>query len=522
MNKSGPPISVLGGISWTALNLLVARGSIVAAVPLILHGLGQNLYGAWVLAGTIIMSQGLVDFGVGAAATRLIAVAAAHRSRSDVLGVLARAGSIYGALSVAGGGLLVLNAHALVGLIPSLRGAAAPQAVQLVFYLAAAFAITNAVSLLASVVEGCGRVDLSAKCQALGWLFYVPCLLAGLRLGLRVHAVGLSWLIVYCVQASLLGKAAAKEVGLLPRREPSRIRLRALISLGGWWQISSWADFAAFQVPRLIAGALLSSGALLQLDLALRFAQLAVFPFFASYPVLLPLATHAEAGPGRPSFIRLISTWQRRAAVGAILVSILMAFLARPAIAAWTGTTLSFVDPAVCIPLLVGVIAHASTGVLTTALLAIGRIGLVVRYKALQFIMAIAFVVSAKGLGVRGFAAAAASAFVVPAAIFVWQSSRLLGIETFGHNHDAGGRLIGSIAVCAVVPGTTLAVTSMFTSAVWPTLLTSGAAGAISIACAAWLHGVRRASFGAILLRRGSLTIPVSAAEPAKEPSGDS
>src|SRR5215216_2412431 len=69
------------GVGWAGAFLLVSRGSALIAVPLVLHAVGTDIYAAWVLAGTLILSQGVVDFGIGAATVRFVAIGYAARQR---------------------------------------------------------------------------------------------------------------------------------------------------------------------------------------------------------------------------------------------------------------------------------------------------------------------------------------------------------------------------------------------------------------------------------------------------------
>ena len=75
VSQYGRPLRAIG---WSGAYLAVSRLSALAAVPILLSSLGSDLYAAWVLAGSLVMSQGLADLGMGAALVRFVSDAAAR------------------------------------------------------------------------------------------------------------------------------------------------------------------------------------------------------------------------------------------------------------------------------------------------------------------------------------------------------------------------------------------------------------------------------------------------------------
>ena len=235
---------------WSGAFLVVSRGSTLAAVPLLLHGLGAALYAAWVLAGTLVFSQGLVDLGLGAALVRFVALAGAERSRSSAAGVIWRAGVFYLVLSTVIGVPLWLMASQLAGVLPYLKSTQIQDGATLLRYAAAAFALTNLTLVAASALQGLDRVDASYRAQTVGWLAYLP-LAIGLSTGGGIDAVGLAWLVAYGLQAALLVPAVVGTLRRLPTGKQRPPGLLTMLCVGGQWQVSAWADLATFQLPRM-------------------------------------------------------------------------------------------------------------------------------------------------------------------------------------------------------------------------------------------------------------------------------
>ena len=268
---------------WSGAYLVVSRCSALAAVPVLLHELGVDLYAVWVLASTLVFAQGLVDFGCSAAVIRFVAVGKAQESRTAVLVALTRAAIFYGLLSVAAISLWVL-APAFADRLSYLSPDEADDAVVLLRYTVVTFGITNATLLLSAVLQGLDRVDSAYRARTVGAAVYLPLLVGGLQIFSPVEAAGASMLAMYGVELVVAGFATARElprVGTAPGDPPP---LKEMFHLGVRWQISSWADFATFQLPRIVAGAGTSSRIALLVDLALRYGQAITTPLSPSTP----------------------------------------------------------------------------------------------------------------------------------------------------------------------------------------------------------------------------------------------
>ena len=183
---------MLHGFGWSTAFLIVTRASAVAAVPIVLHGLGAALYAVWVLAGALVMIQSLFDLGVASALVRYVAVAAATGGGRSSIAIIARRALVfYLLLSAVVFVALWFGAAAMVGLVHFLKPSELAPAVVIVRWAAVAFVLTNITLVAASVLQGIDRVGAAYRDQTLGWLLYLPLLLAGMSLGSHAQAVGI-------------------------------------------------------------------------------------------------------------------------------------------------------------------------------------------------------------------------------------------------------------------------------------------------------------------------------------------
>ena len=434
-------------LGWSAGYLVVTRVSTLAAVPLLLTGLGADLYVAWVLAGTLVTAQAMLDLGLGAALVRFVSAGTAQDSRAAVVGAMWRSAAFYAGVSAVIGMPLWLLAPELALAMPAIDVAQQADATTLLRYAVAMFAVSNLVLVLGSSLQGMDRVDEAFRGRTLGWLAYLPSLAVGGAIADDVHAAGVAWLVAGGLQVTLLARptrAAVRRVGAGIAPPP---RFAEMLSLGARWQVSSWADLATFQLPRLLGGLALPAGELIAIDLSLRYAQTVVMPAFAALPLVLPRASAAWTRQGmaglRALMDRLMPPFCTVMAVGtAVAVP-----LGVPAIEAWTGYSLGRHGPAIVAAVALGISAHASTGLLSSALLAAGTLRAVIVYKALQLALALlalaAVAQSGSGL-VAGIGVGVALA--VPAFI------RLASRELASRALPAGGgaaRLVTAVAASA-------------------------------------------------------------------------
>jgi O-antigen/teichoic acid export membrane protein len=492
--SGGINVSVRRGVAWSGLYLVVTRLSSVAAVPLVLHRLGPDLYAAWVIAGSLVLIQSLIDLGVSGALLRFAAGAAAQDSRPALMVVLWRSLAIYGGLSVAIGLPMWIWAHDIAGLLPYLHGVKIDQAAVIVRYAAIAFGLTNLTLVLASVLQAVGRVDSSFRAQTLGWLPYLLFLYIGFETLSKPAAVGMAWVASFTLQLVLLAIPTVRALRALGSHQVPSASWREMLSLGGRLQVSSWADYATFQLPRLIGGLALTNSQLIDVDLAIRAAQVVVGPMFAFFPVVLPSVAKEWKEAGADGVGVLLRRWTIPLLAACVLGTAAFLPLEDVAVAVWTGRSLSSFDAWLGAIVLFGFVGHASTGLLTGALTALGDVGLVVRYKAGQLIGAVVLLLPGALLGPRWLGLALTLALLVPALWFNRQAMKRLGVHLPSREATLWRRLAtGATAAC----GAALAVTAVLRGDVSPTeLLAIALVPTAACVLATWLWSTREVPAG--------------------------
>jgi O-antigen/teichoic acid export membrane protein len=431
--------------------MVVTRATAVASVPIVLHALGAPLYAVWVLAGSLVGIQSLFDLGVASAMVRYVAVGAAAGSRHAVYVTSRRALAFYAGLSLLVGIPMWLLAGQLADLVSYIDAGLRDDAIVIIRWAAVAFGLTNVVIVFSSTLQGIGRVGECYRDQVIGWFAYIPLLAVAIDVWSPAQAVGLAWVGSYALQLVLLVRTFVFAIRAVPYGKAVAPRIREMLAFGARWQVSALADFATFQLPRIAGSFAVSANALVGLDVAMRAAQMAAGPLLAFYPTVLPRATALLTKGDMTGFRAFLGRYHALITVAVLIGASALVPLEVPALAAWTGREVGSFNPLVGAAILVGTVAHASTGILSSGMLAIGDVNSVVVYKARQLGLAVVLLPPAALLGVPTLAVGVGVVLLVPALLFNRRAERTLEVPlTLSRPHVQ--TLLGLGFVQATVP----------------------------------------------------------------------
>lgn len=324
------------GVAAGFAGTTVARLSGFIAVPLLLHILGIELYGVWAIAGLLINSQGLFDFGMTAATARFVAEADHQEDGRGVLRIVYVSLAAYGLVTLAYTVIVLLLTNKLLGAVkvsPDLVS----QSRLLILSTIPLFAITNVVGVLGGALTGLQRVG-SAN---LAVMIAQPGYLAGLAItsinGYGVAGVVGSTLVLYTVQVVVAFYFLRK---YLPRSDtkPKSISIRRLATFGATGQLLTVSSFAMLQAPKFLVAISLGASAVGKLDLASRLPALGLVLLAPVLPPLMPAAVRlqhqdSDGGPRRLNEIAL-----RYTAAAAFLCFGLIALLGQDILDLWLGS----------------------------------------------------------------------------------------------------------------------------------------------------------------------------------------
>jgi O-antigen/teichoic acid export membrane protein len=313
------------------------------SLPLLLHGLGPEGFGLWVLLQTFSAVTGwlsLADLGVGIALTRAVASAVARQDtvaeRRTTLSGLALLGGIgaVAALLLATVGTLVFPRlfSAPAGLTGDLRMATLLVAAGVLFDL-----VTEGVE---AALEGLQRVDLSRGLDAMRRGGVAAAASAAAFTTHRLTAVAAAALVASVLAA---GVAVAALLRRLPKGEGgvSSTEIRALVKYAKPVSVLNASGVLHRTMDRLIVGALLGPQSVTLVEIATQLQNGVLAVLSATSYAVAPAASFLHARGDRARLRRLLERGTRYSLLLTLPLAAVVACLASPIIHVWVGSAYS-------------------------------------------------------------------------------------------------------------------------------------------------------------------------------------
>lgn len=303
-------------IAWNACGLLLPLALAACAVPRLLALIGSERFGYLALAWGLIGYAGVLDLGIGRAATQLVASLRSGPTRlriPDVVATASRLTCLTGAL-----GMLLILAAAWSGLHRLVPSSGVPQREIMVALMLLALALP--LQALGATYRGVNEA----------WLNFGAVNL--LRVLLGAANFGAPWLVAqhthevhWLVATLVLSRAAALlcyrrlalqclgRAGLGTRGRFLMQEARRLLHFGGWHSISSLLGPLLVQADRFLIGALMSAAAVTAYVVPYELAVQSLVLAGAVTSVAFPLISNMLARDAHAAHL-LFARWLMRLA----------------------------------------------------------------------------------------------------------------------------------------------------------------------------------------------------------------
>jgi len=312
--------------------------STLVVIPLLVHRLGLATYGVWALVSTIAGYVTLSDLGISNATTKFIA----EHADSDPSAVITIFNTNFFALcglaliALAGGlGLAVVAPYLFH--VPQADRASAFVAFAVV---AASVALTLPIGTYFGLLSGYQRYDLIGLCNSVtgtaSAIVSGSIVLAGG--GLVALALGAA-----TTSAATLVLPVALARRLVPglrvrRRYVDRATLRRTASLSVWYTVQNIASVIGLQIDLVVVGALIGVDAVALYAVGLKLGQLADKGVGPLQQVFFPHASAMSVREdARQQLAAILIDGTRAVVAVAMPISLVLLFLAFPAVHAWVG-----------------------------------------------------------------------------------------------------------------------------------------------------------------------------------------
>lgn len=309
----------------------------IFAIPVLIHGLGVDRFGILTLSMVVVGYFGLFDFGLGSAATKLIAEAIAAGDWASVPGLFWTSLLLMLGFGAIGAVLIAVPAPWLVLDVLKIPAALRPESVHAFYVLAFSMPFVISGGSLGGTLSAYQRFDLiNAVRVPIGVFSYIAPLLVlpfshSLGWIVAMMAVGrvISWMTMF---ALCLHIAPVLRNDLRPRRRA----IRPMLSFGGWVTISGVVGPLMDYLDRFIIGAMLSVASVAYYAVPSQVTgKVRIFPAALSSVVF---ATFSGSFARNPEWTAILFERSTRYVLLAMFApALLLVTLAPEGIALWLG-----------------------------------------------------------------------------------------------------------------------------------------------------------------------------------------
>ncbi len=461
--------------SWLAVLANAAIGLLLT--PYILHHIGDEAYGLWVLTVTCVGYYGLLDVGVRSSILRYVSRHEALGNRRAVNEVVATAFYYYLAACLV---ILVATCASVVPVTHffSIRPNLVRPFEALYLLAGTVQGLTLPLVVFAGSLEAAGRFDQMYLTTVAGYGVRVVAIVAVIRMGGGLFGVGaatlLSQLFAYCIQVPLCFRANPA-ISLRPkwaRKEVFRDMLRyGSVSV----TVGIGERMRGYIYPLLIAK-FLSPIAVTLFALPVKLMQFPIDGVGTMTEIINPLSSRLEAQNNFPKLRQLILNSSQTAFLLLIPLASFLIVFGREVLSAWVGSQYaSTYDILVLITLGLG--AAATQCCIQSMLFGIERHKVLIWYRLAEGLsVAIFGSVALKLWGLLGFAAVICATLLTTSIVLVPRHlCKILGLSLRRYLFDG---LLKPLALALPTIGAYLALHRMFLVAGWRDILLCALAGA--------------------------------------------
>lgn len=325
------------GSTMRMANLVGAAGSALFLMPLIVHHLGDRIYGFWSLAGAFIGYYGLLDFGLTSAVSQYLSIAIGRKDKIESRAVFNAALRFQSALGCIA--LLVTAALAVATPLFCRNATDATFFWKVIVVLGINAALSFPVRVYTGVLDAELRFDIQSGLDFVGII---------LRTGLLTWAVLSGGGLLSLAWASLLGALPIMVLQVVfARRESSWARIsrtpldrkrgKTFLSYSIYTFIATTADTLRFQLDTVVISALIGLVAVTHYRIASVFAKYYVETLLALMRLFQPLLSRHHGAGDSDSVHRVFYFATKVTLCVSVFICIVAIAWGKPFITCWMG-----------------------------------------------------------------------------------------------------------------------------------------------------------------------------------------
>jgi O-antigen/teichoic acid export membrane protein len=323
------------GSSWLALGMNVFVGIFLS--PYIIHHLGDEAFGLWVIIFSITGYYGLFDLGIRSSIVRYVAKFSARDEHDELNRLVNTAMFSYGGIGVVAIAITLVAAHyvyAIKGIAPEFVVTAR----WLLLMVGMAVSLGFPLGVFGGILEGLQRFYLLNFTSISATLLRALLIVIALR-----HGLGLLTVALITVSLPLLGglvNAAAAFRHLRLRLGPQYVSLsslRRIASYSGTTFIIIVATRLRFKTDALVIGTLVSATAVTYFTIGARLVDYASDLVSSLAQIFVPMSSQSDAKGDLDGLRKILIVGNRACAFIIFPITAIFTILGKSVIEAWVG-----------------------------------------------------------------------------------------------------------------------------------------------------------------------------------------
>jgi len=323
------------GSSWFALGVNVLVGLFIS--PYILHRLGDEAFGIWVLIFSVTGYYGLFDLGIRSSIIRYVAKYAATGDHDQLNRLVNTAMFSYGGIGLIAM-LITLTASFYVGSIFRIPADFLTTARLLFLIVGSAVALGFPLGVFGGVLEGLQRFYLLNFTSVSSTLVRALLIVIALRHGRGLLTVALITAALPLLGALVNGTVALRILPLhFSYRYLDRASLRRIANYGGTTFMIIVAGRLRFKTDAMVIGTFLSSAAITYFAIASRLVDYAAEVVSSLAQIFVPMSSQSQATGDIARLRKILVAGNRACALIIFPISAILIILGKSVIEAWVG-----------------------------------------------------------------------------------------------------------------------------------------------------------------------------------------
>jgi len=322
------------GSSWFALGVNVLVGIFLS--PYILHRLGDEAFGLWILIFSVTGYYGLFDLGIRSSIVRYVARYAATREQAELDRLVSTALATYsciGAITMA----ITLAAAWYVN-ATKIPPDFIPTARRLLWIVGAAVSLGFPFAVFSGILEGLQRFYLLNFTTISATLLRAALIVVALRNGRGLLTVALITVAMPLAGGLVNAAAVFRHLRLhLAFRHVSRSTLRQIASYSGTTFLIIVAGRLRFKTDALVIGSFLSVAAVTYFTIGARLVDYATEVVQSMAQIFVPMSSQSDAEGDLPRLRQIFVAGNRMCALVIFPITAILVVLGKSVIEAWMG-----------------------------------------------------------------------------------------------------------------------------------------------------------------------------------------